>query len=316
MLPLRTIRPRPSRAAGAALLAAGALLAPVAPASAVLRSSPAPVADHPALAQVDNGEGTICTGALVAPRVVLTAAHCLLGQRATHVVLGRRTTSDDDGGQRLRVRRQAIDPGWIVRGRAILNADVALLELEARPRDVTPLPLIDRADAALIAPGRSATVIGWGVGRWADLDPDEEHTGLNAGVIGAGELRAGSAPVRSDRSCDAFTRRVARSLLDDGSDDSVLAPDALCVGAATGSPATVACTGDAGGPLLVETPRGPAIAAINSFGAARCVGNVSAYTRLLGSPARRWLDRHLVAGRLVRHPKPATSGDRPAVAHR
>ena len=63
-------------------------------AHAVVGGSPALITSYPWMTQLelqeDGEKTTFCGGTLIAPRVVLTAAHCLVGvERDTRAVLGR-----------------------------------------------------------------------------------------------------------------------------------------------------------------------------------------------------------------------------------
>jgi secreted trypsin-like serine protease len=93
---------------------AGAALAP-----RVLAGSQATSAQWPFIAAlVQHGQsafdGQFCGGSVIAPTVVLTAAHCVTGSSAGRidVVTGRAQLSASQLGQRLAVRSITVDPSY------------------------------------------------------------------------------------------------------------------------------------------------------------------------------------------------------------
>jgi secreted trypsin-like serine protease len=172
-------RELPGRAVSAAL-ACALLVALVLPASAaaeagaqasVIGGRAASIAEFPSLTFIEADEGErhtfSCTGTVVAPRVILTAAHCVEDVEtgrftATHAYAVATGVSNLRRVKRANVFRIAathvfpdFDPGRV-------QGDAAVLIL-AKPTTAPPLALAGPADAALYGPGTPVSIAGWGL---------------------------------------------------------------------------------------------------------------------------------------------------------
>jgi secreted trypsin-like serine protease len=183
------------------------LLGPL-PAAAMVGGAPQVTAPH--VLTIVGSRGNTCTGALIAPDIVLTAAHCATPGASYKVMDGPGTTRLID------IRRVALHPGFDPRAydahRA--TADVALLQLAE--------PLRGRAVATVGVPaapvnaGRRFTVTGTGV-----TSPGDDR-GL--GIVRQATLAATGQP-------GSLQIRLAD------------------VTAAPGRPGLGACSGDSGAPV-------------------------------------------------------------------
>src|SRR5207244_5301185 len=157
-----------------------------------------------------------------------------------------------------------VDPGYDVS--ATHGADVALVRLSAPVEGISPVEPVRPAERALWEPGRTATVVGWGVTS-------------EAGTVATDELRAARVPIQPDAVMTAA----------DAYGDSFLPSDMVGAGPVEGG--TDACFGDSGGPLLVG--RGSTVRQIGivSFGLG-CgrPGHPGVYSRLGAGPGRTFGD--------------------------
>jgi protease YdgD len=150
---------------------------------------PALVAEAPwsSLVRVQSEAGGQCTGVLVAPGRVLTAAHCLVARRTGRLLQPDRVhvLAGYDRGEfrtQARVASLRVAPGFDATTAGPLGADWAVLHLAA------PLPLPVLPLAGLPARGASAMLGGWQQDRAHALLADTDCPVLALVVDNAGRL--------------------------------------------------------------------------------------------------------------------------------
>jgi secreted trypsin-like serine protease len=208
-------------------------------------------------------KGFFCGGSVIAPRVILTAAHCFedTPPSAVDVVVGRTRMSARLTGARVDVSGILVHPGW---NPGTMRNDIALVQL-ARPVAIAPIALaVDDADPAGLPPTR-LTTSGWG-------------TTTEGGAISDG-LRFVKLTVRAAQPCTA--------LYPDFTDEGQ-----LCAGSSRAGEDS--CQGDSGGPLFTGERTEARILGIVSYGLG-CgrEGVPGVYTRV--SDQTDWLSANVSA---------------------
>ncbi len=181
--------------------------------------------------------GSLCTGTLIAPDIVLTAAHCvfpdLVGENAEFsVILGHDITQPETRGREIPaaavVYDEQFDPNRLTNGH-----DIAVVLLSEEITDIEPMPY-RRASLDRDMVGDPVRIIGYG---------------LNNGFSQTG----------------AGVKREAMVNLN-GYDDNLVR---------TGRFGRNICNGDSGGPVLMDIDGEETIIGVNSFGFIFCLFEAS-----------------------------------------
>ena len=189
-----------------------------------------------------------CTGSLITPTVVMTAAHCAYDEETGQLLqgsffrVGLAFTQFPVAASNRRDGVALIPYPYYDAARH--RGDVALLTLSApAPAGAVPIALASSANASLFAAGTPAVVLGWGL------------TSNAPGAVGSDTLQWGTVNVQSNQTCAASGFTFVPSF-------------SMCTQAPGGLPSS--CTGDSGGPLVASTPAGPVAIGITSYGSATC----------------------------------------------
>ncbi|HAJ38509.1 MAG TPA: hypothetical protein DCL15_22815 [Chloroflexi bacterium] len=212
----------------------------------IVGGEPAAVGELPWQVAVHPGP-YLCGGTLIASQWVVTAAHCVIDDTGAvmapgdiEVVAGEYNRSQNDGTEQQRnVTAVYVHPDYDPFGSN--DSDIALLQL-ASPVTLGPsvgvIPLVSSpTHDALVAPGVSSLVSGWGA--------------TSEGGSTANILQKVRVPIVSNATCNtAYGGGITANM--------------LCAGLAAGGKDS--CQGDSGGPLVVPDGAGWRLAGVVSFG--------------------------------------------------
>jgi secreted trypsin-like serine protease len=226
-------------ALGALALPVSASAEPTAQAS-IVGGRAGSIAEFPSLAYIEAREGKrgfACTGTVVAPRVVLTAAHCVESldrgglTPASQYALATGVTSPEEAQSEniFGVAEAHVFPGF---DPGTLHGDAAILILD-RPTTAPVLALAGAGDATLSPGGATVQLAGWGLTR-----ANEEE--------GPSGLRTTSMVVQPPTKCKAKTRGYF----------SPFSPAVQMCTLDVPSKKSGGCFGDSGGPVIGQRPDG------------------------------------------------------------
>ena len=162
------------------------------------------------------------------------------------------------------------------------NADYALLELKGsvmRPR----ISLLGQKKAELAAPGRVATVTGWG--STVGYAPGDEDASADA----PGRLRAADVPIVSNAACNESYARVYEELAGESPQSDLITDNMICAGEPKGG--VDACQGDSGGPLFVEERGRFLQVGVVSWGFGCAAPGIPGVYSRVPAPASGWIER-------------------------
>ena len=304
------------RAGLIAVIGALLLAAPTYAASPrVVGGHDAPAGSFGAVANIAVSGAFSCSGTLIAPDWVLTAAHCasVTGSLSEGrmpspvaypptsfgVTLGTVRT-DGAGGEPHSVSQVVIDPAYGSDSGG--GNDVALLHLD-RASAIAPIPIAAQSERALWQPGVLTTIAGFGT---------TSQDSTTAPTV----MQVAQVPIVADPVCAAaYPRDTSTQVGNDGAFD---ASTMVCAGYPAGGVDT--CAGDSGGPLLGVRPDGAfRLAGATSFGnGCAQAGYPGVYARVAEGPIRAFLagvvpqafapEQTLPAGSTT--PTPATAAPR------
>jgi trypsin len=260
-----------------------------APAQAVVGGHDASPGEYPYVAHILIDRAFQCTGTLVTPTHVVTAAHCgslvpggvanvPIGQpgQLIEVSLGAHRTPSasltggyQSEGEKHVAKSVSVAPGWA--GLGSVSSDVSVVELPT-PSANAPVKIASAAERSLWTAGTMATIAGYGV---TESDGDQPEFLQEAQVpITADAVTAEAYPYLVDGVDPLFGGFESRTQ----------------VGAGFPEGGVDTCQGDSGGPLLVPAGTELRLVGDTSYGNG-CAepGFPGVYGRVADDTLREWI---------------------------
>lgn len=228
---------------------------PSAKAPKIIGGKPAPNGKYPFMAALINPtrpgaffDQQFCGGSLIDKNSVLTAGHCVFGDRPfappeftqtpqnTQVIVGRTVLNSDQGKVR-NVKDIYVHPLYKGLGNPVQSHDVAVLTLSRPVSGNTPIKSATSRQNYLESPGRDAKVAGWG------STTQRPACGPGPQPEFASRVREAQVPIISDSKAAQAYRQLPQC-----AGVTAFVPRLMI---AAGGKGKDTCQGDSGSPLFV-----------------------------------------------------------------
>merc|ERR1712226_620849 len=223
----------------------------------VVGGSDATPGEYPFMVMVGSNGNLSCGGSLVAPNVVLCAAHC--ASAANQVYIGRHNINlaTEPGAETFNVVQKVPHPNYTS---STINNDYMMLKLSGNSA-FTPIALDDGTVSPNFASGQDLQLIGWGR------------------TSGGGPI----SPILQEVEMDYLTNTQCKQTWGNSITDKM-----LCVNRSGKS----GCNGDSGGPLFLDDGVNPRIqVGVVSWGSSACIGTPTVFARV--SEEIAWINSYI-----------------------
>ncbi|KAF0690291.1 Aste57867_18317 [Aphanomyces stellatus] len=200
---------------------AAASVASVAAQTEIVNGTEVPVGKHlylTGLRDTETGRAR-CAASLIAPKVLLSAGHCVAAG-FKYVSVGSHFLSGSTDGQRIKIAKVTRHPKY---DEATTDYDFSIYELETAVVGIEPVK-ISWVDDSFIQPGKTSWVRGWGT--------------TKSGGSQSQVLLETDVPIYSNKECAEIYAKA---------DGSVITDRMICAGGGFKD----SCQGDSGGPLTI-----------------------------------------------------------------